>query len=438
MPFLNNLQIHHIDVIDTVYNRILATFSCTFALYENLRSVELWSIKIDAHYRDMISSLSMLEDLTLSSCEILARDGAPMTLKVFSLKGVVPGWEVLPGTSAPLLIVDPGCICRLHIDDTLDSIALITGLGAAHLPHLVELSLRELFEPRLFLALLKQCPQLESLGINSVPEYRVASLPTNLPPNITPRLRRFTGPRDLVALFVSNRPVSAVTIVIRSDVARGTPQISVETFKLLVNGILRSSVPLLSLSLPRVLPSLDFLQTIATMFSELRELSLTILQPMQAPRQFRHHPRPQITLDTRKPELRDELEEAFNNLPDEDISDSEEYVPITVVEHRTHPEIEDTTSTQLRTVLNWIVWGRAAFPQLIEVLQFHVKEAQIIVQPRVVSPDDQHQVIAALTQQYPLLREVQIGYPSNTWKRDGMVWKSVDNSYIQVVNSPLQ
>ncbi|KAJ7501582.1 hypothetical protein B0H11DRAFT_1908023 [Mycena galericulata] len=148
--------------------------------------------------------------------------------------------------------------------------------------------------------------------------------------------------------------------------------------------ILHSAVPALSLSLLSVLPSLDLLEAI----------------------------------------LRDD---ALDNLPDEDISDAEEYAPqpIVAVEHRAHPEIVASTTLHIGctpdTVLNWIACDRVSFPPLIEVLRFQVQEEQVTVQPRVISHADQHRVIAALSHGYPHLREVQIGYPSNLWKRDALL-----------------
>ncbi|KAJ7500676.1 hypothetical protein B0H11DRAFT_2275865 [Mycena galericulata] len=431
---LQMFHVQHIGMFDTINDWMLTTFSITLGLYVNLRSVELRSVPIDLQLRDTISALSMLRDLTLVHCQITARDGFPMALKTFSLSGISLGWGTLPATSRPLRIVDPGCIHSLRIDAKPDSVALVQGFGSGVLPQLVDLSLQELFDSELFLSFLKQCPHLESLAIQR--ELKAdPPLPKYLPADTVPRLRHITGPRDLVGLFVLNRPVSAVTLLNFSEggglVGGGMMQTSVETFMPVFRDILHSSMPTLSLSLPSVLPSLDLLEAIASLFTELRELSLIILQPrssrLRGGCNLSSRPKP---LDTRRPELRDD---ALDNLPDEDISDAEEYAPrpIVTVEHRAHPEI--ITSTMLHTVLNWIACNRVSFPPLIEVLRFQVQEEQVTVQPRVISLANQHRVIAALSHEYPHLREVQIGYPSNLWKRDGVLWKSREDSTIQVV-----
>ncbi|KAJ7504778.1 hypothetical protein B0H11DRAFT_2273310 [Mycena galericulata] len=427
-PGISHIQ--HIDIFDTIYDRMLATFSRTLGLYVNLRSVELWSVTIDLHLRDSISALSTLRDLTLVHCQIDARDGFPIALKTFSLSGAS---RMLPATPTPLRIADPACIHSLCIDSTPDSVALVQGFGPGILLQLVDLSLQELCDSELFLAFLKQCPHLESLAINRA-LHADPFLPKYLPADTVPRLRCLTGPRDLVGLFVLNRPVSAVTLLTLSEgggwVGGGMTQTSVETFMPVFRDILCSSVPVLSLSLPSVLPSLDMLEAIASLFTELKELSLSIFQPrlLRPKRGCRSSLPP---LDTRRPELSDD---ALDDLPDEDISDAEEYAPppIVSVEHRAHPEIVPSNFT-LHTVLNWIACDRVSFPPLIEILRFQVQEQNLTVGPRVISLANQRRVIAALSQEYPHLREVQIGYPSNLWKRDGVLWKSREDSYIQVV-----
>ncbi|KAJ7441020.1 hypothetical protein B0H11DRAFT_1933169 [Mycena galericulata] len=304
---------------------------------------------------------------------IAARDRKLIALKTLSLSGILPGMT-LSTTPGPLRIVDPECIHSL---------------------------------------LLYKCPHLESLAIHWAPQVD-PFLPKYLPTDTVPHLRSFTGPQDLVGLFASNRP----SLGGGGGADGKMTQTSIETFMPVFRDILRSSVPALSLSLPSVLPPLDLLEAIVCLFTELRELSLTIFQPR--PWWSGHlSSHPMTPLDTRRPELRDD---ALDNLPDQDISDAEEYAPqpIVAVEHRAHPEIVASTALHIGctpdTILNWIACDRVSFPPLIEVLRFQVQE-EVTVQPRVISHADQHRVIAALSHGYPHLREVQIGYPSNLWKR---------------------
>ncbi|KAJ7906557.1 hypothetical protein B0H13DRAFT_1619255 [Mycena leptocephala] len=52
--------IHNIRLFDTVYDRVLATFSSTLGLYKNLHTLHLQHLTIDAPMRNPLLSLSML------------------------------------------------------------------------------------------------------------------------------------------------------------------------------------------------------------------------------------------------------------------------------------------------------------------------------------------------------------------------------------------
>ncbi|KAJ7909139.1 hypothetical protein B0H13DRAFT_2273000 [Mycena leptocephala] len=435
-PGLAYLHVQNIHMFDVIYDRVLAKFSSTLGLYQNLRSLYLGSITIDEPFRTTLSSLSMLEDLTLRVCDVVAREGFLMEVHLFSFSGDLIRRGARSNTTLPLRIVSPKGLYKLDIDATPDSMSLITGFGAGKFPDLVDLSLHELFDVEVLLGFLNQCPRLEALTIRRDPGNMVVSLPKYLPRDIIPRLQRFTGLQELVGLFVLNRPVGAVTAFYESrDFIGGAPHTSVETLLLLLNDILRSSVPLLSLCLPSAPPSLDLIEAIASRFPEIKELSLTIFQPrsLLSMRVYANYGVPKVDLDIRSPELRDE--DAFDNLPEDDLSDTEGYVPppVVVVQHRADPEI--ITSTNLHTILNWIVCGRVLLPPTMEVLRFEVHEEEIPKEPRVISLDDQHRVIAALSEQCPLIRAVHIGYPSNFWRREGTLWKCSDKSSLQVVSN---
>jgi hypothetical protein len=63
--------------------------------------------------------------------------------------------------------------------------------------------------------------------------------------------------------------------------------------------------------------------------------------------------------------------------------------------------------------------GLIALPPSIEVLRLDAHEDSWGI-----SLGQQQQAIAYLSEQYPLLREVQFGVLSTKWKRSGDLWKS--------------
>ncbi|KAJ7091782.1 hypothetical protein C8R44DRAFT_647265 [Mycena epipterygia] len=78
-------DIQHFALFDSTYERVLKTFSTTLRLHHNLRSLHLEGLTIDSPFRRTLWSLSKLEDLTLSSCDIVARDGFILRLASFTV-----------------------------------------------------------------------------------------------------------------------------------------------------------------------------------------------------------------------------------------------------------------------------------------------------------------------------------------------------------------
>ncbi|KAJ7491771.1 hypothetical protein B0H11DRAFT_1803664 [Mycena galericulata] len=394
----------NIAPFDIAYDRVLAKFCGTLRLCQNLRTLYLQELTIDSPFREALSALSMLQDLTFWNCEIVPSDGVPLEISVFSISLDSP--VEIEGT-VPLGIVSTDGLRVLHIGPCRDNIGLIRGFGQDKFPSLLDFSLQELLDVEPFLALLKQFPQLETLEIKSTrPDLSPLN---NLSSDIIPVLRKITAPWDLITFFIVDRPVSAITVLSEPALTRlgELPDITVADLMLLFNDIARSSVPLISLSIPPTTPSLELMEAIRSMFPALKELSLGFLQPFGL--------------------LIDYLMAASDS---EDISDAEESVPaiVAVVKQPAQPEVP--TSNDIRTHIQRIINGRFLLPKEIEVLRLHWEEDP----GHYFSLLDEHQIIASLSPNYPLLREVEIGDTSNIWKRSDTLWKNTRRkSYIQLV-----
>ncbi|KAF8212879.1 hypothetical protein K438DRAFT_1805199 [Mycena galopus ATCC 62051] len=176
--------------------------------------------------------------------------------------------------------------------------------------------------------------------------------------------------------------------------------------------ISQSPTPLYSLTLPISFPSLELLESILSLFPELREFSIEITDGL---RDFHFHVPESLptgredrtstavlSMDTRSLDLNDE--HAFDEPPADDISDAEEDELNTRVigDHATG-------------ILYWIFEHQLALPPNIEVLRLGVKGWPLL------GREEERRAIASLADLHPLLREVSLG--SGGWKRIGNVWK---------------
>lgn len=93
----------------------------------------------------------------------------------------------------------------------------------------------------------------------------------------------------------------------------------------------------------------------------------------------------------------------------------------------------------MQTILEWITSGRISLPDTLEVLRLQVVGSSFFTRlPRGGSgtytamtrkEKQEYQAIATLSGRYPLLRELQIGYPFNCWKRiEGPLWQRLNLS----------
>ncbi|KAJ7190564.1 hypothetical protein GGX14DRAFT_604003 [Mycena pura] len=413
-------HITSIRMVDAMYERVVTAFSSTLGRYQHLRSLNIRDLLVDRPFRNTLDSLPMLEELTLENCDIHARDGVLLNLKNFSMSST--------GTSEESLeLVSPVRLQILRIDGWGETIPLMTGFGAQRFPHLSQLSLNTVSDLELFLRFLTQCPRLEGLSVGNVSHDGCTPFPSYVCAETIPLLQSIDAPLDLVRVLTPNRPVRDV--IVRSGYSES---LSAEV-TLAVLDISNASVPVRSLALPSTYLTVVSLNTMSSLFPGLTSLSMEI--HCEEPMQFRcggafdcEPWTPEV--DTGVPDICDA--DAFNSLPPEEVSDTEEEQPspavhVTLETHKTMPD-----SVLLHEILSWICSGLVSLPAGIEVLRFPVRS--YFSESTELSEGHQHQVIAALSRMYPSLRELEMGYHNKPhWERNGALWKRKGvNSYIEV------
>jgi hypothetical protein len=236
----------------------------------------------------------------------------------------------------------------LKIDGWGDTIPLMTGFGGQRFPHLTQLSLDTIFDLSFFLRFLTQCPRLQIL---SAGHDGRTSLSSHVHPETIPLLRSIDAPLDLVRALAPNRPVRDVIAKVQRRYS-----LSAEDFTLAVLDISDASVPVRSLTLPSTYPTLESLNTMSSLFPGLTSLSMEIRCEERIPRGrcggcFGGGKYPTREVDARLPDVCDAG--AFDSLPPEEVSDTEEEQPSPAVHValETHPKMPDSVRLHVRTQL---------------------------------------------------------------------------------------
>jgi hypothetical protein len=319
-------HIVNLHSFDTTYARAFTTFSTTLGRYRNLRSLHLTNLTVDTALRATLSSFPHLNDLVLHGCGILAHDGALLNLTSFDIAGTAR--RTGPGTVATLCLISPQHIQSLMIRASETTPAWIRGFGAAQFPNLVSLSLDAHFDIEVIFTFLKQCPNLASLAINSVDTDEAESL-RSLPADTIPRLREITTAMALVRLLTPNRPVSAVTVMRDSSWELLRSGQTVDIVPTLM-AIAHASTPLHSLVIRHGYATLASLAIITSLFPELQELAMNVMSAREDSYVCAYPgPGAPPAIDSRCPEFRDE--DAFTELPADELSDAEDADPPCVV-----------------------------------------------------------------------------------------------------------
>ncbi|KAJ7869186.1 hypothetical protein B0H14DRAFT_2728120 [Mycena olivaceomarginata] len=404
-------DIENIHLFDALSDRVLWTFFATLKNYQNLASLHIGFTTIDPPSRKTLISLPSLKDLHLHNCDIVAAEGL---LTVDGLKM----FECSPTESVRLVCPD-----TLRTLDVAPHISpLIAGFGSDTLRSLVNLSVQRVRDAKELFRFLSQCPQLQSLAIQTLTD----PLPA-VPHSTIPLLRSLAAPSNIVRELAPGRPVGNVAIF------DGHTAISLKPVCIAIS---RGTVPLHTLCLPCKLPTWDILAAILSLFPELKELSLKLL-----PFGYGHPGQPGTSGTSYSPVDRRTLvlndDEAFlDSLPADDISDveSEDPPPFIVTEHmrvklhavqeQSNPFFGFDMQSQYQDVLGWLMDGFLSFPPNIEVFRVE-QHAPLIGNPDFQLPvADQHQVIAVLSRLYVHLREVQFGSEllGGSWTRTGDSW----------------
>ncbi|KAJ7046107.1 hypothetical protein C8F04DRAFT_1063321 [Mycena alexandri] len=412
IQFIPGLKNTHL--FELTHDRVVSRFSTTIQLYENLSSLHLAQLTVDASFRAGLALLQRLEDLRLSGCKITGRNGL-LRLQRLTIRGYH-----LPSAD-PLEITSPDNLHTMTLDGLTEISPLLSGFGSKTLPNLVHLSMEAVPDVEQWFRFLRQCPLLETLAIQSI-DHR-AGLPVD-PTTTVPRLRVLTAPASLIQSLTPHRPISDVTVL-------GGPT-SLDALLLVCMDVARSVVPLRTLTLPFITPTRDFLATILPLFPDLRELLMEVSGCSILPcgNAFLWHPPPFVEPkdDSRLVELCDD--DAFDDPLLDEISDDEddseaEEVPPTIVKKGANPRLHSETFMDFPVdgtadILNWVFDDLLPLPSNLEVLRFRQNRELKI------SLGEQHQAIASLGGMYPRLREVQFTSASDNWKRigPGEMWVS--------------
>ncbi|KAJ6587522.1 hypothetical protein DFH09DRAFT_1359233, partial [Mycena vulgaris] len=410
------MSVLNIRLFYAMCDRAVATFVGALSIYQNLRSLHLAKLTVDQNVRRTLLALPNLESLTVKDCAVPARDGDLLTLTRFEIISDPYLHSRAPGPHrTPLHIASSETLQHLDLHSLEETDALINGFSPRKLPQLVDLSLQFLPDLDMFLRFLGQCPQLEVLEIHSSDSHW-SPRPQRLDPNIIPLMRSLAAPWMLIGLFTLDRPVGAVRVLsswhTRPTVPLVKPPLRAKSsITETLSKISHASIPLWYLDLSSYHPTLDLLEFIASQFPDLEELrmELDVAPGKRRPRQQARDRDSWGDLDERYPELRDE--EAFDNLPPEEISDPEDdSLPFTA------PTGPTSSKAPHRDILQWISAGRVSFSPCLEVLRLWVREGRGSLAD--IPADEQHQAMAALIQMCPQMREVQIGQSGiHEWRR---------------------
>ncbi|KAJ6462974.1 hypothetical protein C8R45DRAFT_1177879 [Mycena sanguinolenta] len=342
--------IPHIGLITLMHARLLKTFSTKLFLYYGLRSLHLEALVIDPPFRQIFSELSRLENLVLCSCDIVARDGFVMSLRTFTISAQETTVHTAKVPREPLRIVASDSLHTLHLDAPNETASLLAAFGHAQFPCLVIVSLEHLSDLEIFVAFLAQCPGLEVLKIATVHPDIIASPPKyTLSLDTIPALRNLTIHGEMLGFFSLNRPIDSATILNEPTPLRRRPlPAPVKYFTpAVLNDLLKTSVPLLSLSIPETSPTLELLNSITSLFPQLKDFSIHIKQPSFG-RSFPHYGLQTRPVDNRCPVLHDA--HAFDDSPEDDLSDAEQDTPPSIAPVPVPKELEMSSSTDLHVL----------------------------------------------------------------------------------------
>ncbi|KAK7017271.1 hypothetical protein R3P38DRAFT_3399577 [Favolaschia claudopus] len=357
-------DIESIRLFDEMRIRVIDTFCKTLHRYPKLSSLDIQRNIVDAAFLMALASLSELKHLKLY---------IPDQSVSYSGKNVTMSCESLQS-----------------LDLNRDTLLFDGFSRDISLPNLVSLSIGIVRDTKLFFShIVDRFPHLESLSIDSIQD--TSPFP-ELPGNCFPKLRSLTGPPSMIEALAPNRPISRA--VMRQT--WGTDHlVPIDDSKPARIALSHSSVPVTSLVLPGLILSLGLLSSLADLFPDLRELTLTPARGGPGGRigsccgYFRSGET--VEADRRYPLLCEET--AFDDLP----AEAEVERTITAPRRMNSGHIEWEC---VKTFIKWMSFGLFTLPPNIEVL--HV-DGSLLYEG--VCLDEKYRAFAGLTRDFPTLRE---------------------------------
>jgi hypothetical protein len=277
-------EIINISVLQDAWELVSATFAITLGAYTAVTVLHFEDLTINTAVRAALESLESLQELSLASCEIVARNGILLPVRVLTLSTI----GLTRGThDSPLHIVAPHNLHRLIVGGSDDAKPFLAALTIQPLPRLVHLSITvTLHVALLFVSFLDVCPHLEHLHVKSDITFDFSRvrlllelLPDPLPESMLPMLKSFRGPFPLAGRFVRDRPVAHVRL------AESRMEMKEDSVAAALVAISRGAVALHSLFIEpafAVEASPGIFATIGSLFPELRSLSLQLKESLRA------------------------------------------------------------------------------------------------------------------------------------------------------------
>ncbi|KAJ7714767.1 hypothetical protein DFH07DRAFT_936915 [Mycena maculata] len=462
--------ITNIHVLQETWLRVLLVFNNTLGSYQRLTILRLDEFSLDDTFRAALESLPLLEEVSLTECDILCRTGCLLPLKIFSLTG----WrDPRPeDQEGELQLVAPQNLQRFTVGASIDGRSLLAALVGHHLPNLVRMSVTLTAQMcNLFFAFLDSCPQLEYLQM-SFDEFTrdhddhlqgPPVHPDHLPSTTLPILKSFLGPFFLAPVFIPSRPVQNVHLY------RTMADVTVSQILSSLTAVSRSSVPVRALRIGAPFPptaSAEIFSVIASLFPELRVL-FTALTDEVKDFPFPEFDEGEDMEDSGSVEgVDDRIVDFSEGSVDEDLvlqevqettisddsllasdsraSEERDTVVTSAAESPVAPPVlipgymydasgtahppkldrleADPIPAPLSIFMDFIHNGRIVLPPRLEVLRFSQKPAWLVRTD--FASDAQHQAILTLERLFPALNEVAFCGYHDSWLREakGHIW----------------
>ncbi|KAJ6450395.1 hypothetical protein C8R45DRAFT_1224124 [Mycena sanguinolenta] len=402
--------IANIHILQDTWRRVSTIFTTTLGAY---------------HLRAALEALKLLEELELSDCDIVARMGTLLRLKLFDFSTGRFGLEPQLQLGA-LHFIAPNNLYRLMVGDHVDAEPMLKALSGDPIPHLSRITVSMTacsFD--CFHAFLACCPQLETIHIrpHDIGATNPISLPDHLPENTLPVLKSFSGLFILAGRFVHNRPVEVVRL-------QDWREIATKTILSTLSAVSGGSALLRTLFIASAFPveaSPEIFEAVSSCFPGLRSLTLEFIAQARRMSSWECV----VVLPEGSPVPRAAKEESARVIPDEKREESRESLPENVLPGYMYdrgdvypPNFErleqDDDSSPVAVAMDFIHDGRIVLPPHLEVLNFH--QPPPWVGKSEFDTDEQHQAILLLETFAPTLCEIGFCDSQDHWLRDRHLW----------------